>query len=85
MLSVQLLQEHWTVEGSAVVVTADTVIINQLLAELELPQESPVNISDDRLALAFWGDELKSYVAWRGGSQAHCNGLSGQTNAMVNP
>lgn len=81
MSSLQMLQEHWTDEGSAVVVMADTATMNQLLSELDLPQENTVSISEDRLALAFWGEELKSYVAWRDGSGICSNGSVARASA----
>lgn len=81
MSSFQMLQEHWTDEGSAVVVTADTTVINQLLQDLDLPDESPVTISKDRFALAFWGEQLRNYVAWRDGVSACSNGECGGVRA----
>lgn len=66
----RFLQEHWTDGKSAVVVTAESSIIDKLVADLGLPGERPVNMSCKQYALAIWGDELTTYLDWRDGLYA---------------
>lgn len=70
------LQEHWTDGKSAVVVTAESSIMLQLVADLGLPDESPVNLSCKRYALALWGDELVTYLDWRNDHHAYASGAN---------
>jgi hypothetical protein len=56
------------------VVTAEPAVIGQLLEDLNLPEESLVSVSDNTLALAFWGEDLSSYVSWRDASFGSRNG-----------
>lgn len=74
MSNSELLHEYWTDEGSAVVVTAERSLIHQLLTDLNLPEESPVNVSDSKIALALWGEDLSTYRTWRMRFQANSNG-----------
>lgn len=71
------LQEHWTDGKSAVVVTAESSIITQLVADLGLPGERPVNMSCKQYALALWGDELTTYLDWRDGLLDGASGSHG--------
>jgi hypothetical protein len=72
-----LLQEHWTDQRSAVVVTGEPKLIGQLLCDLQLPGELPVSVSDSKLALALWGHDISTYLEWRTRHFPNSNGSSG--------
>jgi hypothetical protein len=59
--------EHWTSSRRALVVTADTATVRNLVQELELSQDVAVRVNQNRLAIALWGDDLKSYIRYRDG------------------
>jgi len=81
MSSSNVLQEYWTDQKSAVVVTAAPAVIDQILMELNLPEERPVSVSDTRFALAFWGEDLSAYVTWRANSCGRHTGTDKHTKA----
>ncbi len=74
MSSGALLQEHWTDQNSAVVVTGEAKVIGQIVLELKLSEALPVSVSDSRLALALWGDDLSTYLEWRTSRHPNSNG-----------
>lgn len=59
--------EHWTASRRVLVVTADMATVRNLVQALELPQDAAVRVDQNRLAIALWGEDLKSYIRYRDG------------------
>ena len=59
--------EHWTDSGTAVVLTADSAVIDELVVRLGLSTDSPVSVKSRQRALALWGEDLASYLQLRSG------------------
>jgi hypothetical protein len=67
--------EYWTESGAAVVVTADSKIIAELVEELGLAPESPVSVKCRQLALGLWGEDLAGYLRLRRGRSPNTQGV----------